>query len=264
MAQIPGGTLSGTVMDPSGAVIPGARINMTAQSTGMILRTLSNEVGSFAFTQLPPDTYSGTVVFPDFRTGKFIYVVSDANSIARLNVTLALGLTTVVEISVQRPPGLKCFSIFGAVKADGTPFTEADCPGGTAYIAPPKPQVPTAPEPATPEVVSVNSPLAAIPTPGQRPVRVGGVVQAGRLIFHPNPVYPAEARNRGIEGVVIVAAVIGVDGHFQTLKIVSSSNPLLETSVLETLQNWTYQPTLLNGSPIEVSTTVTLNFIFNG
>jgi len=258
-AQTATGTLSGTIIDQTGAVIRGARITMTAQSTGTILRTLSNETGNYAFTQLPPDTYSGTVKVVDFKDSQFTYVLSVPGSSARLNVAMALGLTTIIDVAAQGPPGLRCFSVFGAFKADGTPFTEADCPRGTVFVAPPRPQQ-AVPQPATPEVISVNSPPPTIPAAGQRPIRVGGDVQAGNLLYHPNPAYPTEARNRGIEGSVILTAVITEDGQVRSLKIINSSNPLLESGVLEMIQNWRYKPTRLNGEPVEVMTTITVNF----
>ena len=69
-----------------------------------------------------------------------------------------------------------------------------------------------------------------------------------------------EARNRGIEGSVILTAVIAEDGQVRSLKIINSSNPLLESGVLEMIQNWRYKPTRLNGEPVEVMTTITVNF----
>jgi TonB family protein len=138
-------------------------------------------------------------------------------------------------------------------------------PGGTVEIGTtPRPLIesPVEPQP-TAAVLSTSSP-DLIPTTGQLlPIRVGGNIQAGSLISHPNPVYPSEARLKGIEGVVILSGAIGEDGHLRNLKIASSSNPLLETSVLDTIQNWTYRPSLLNGQPVEVLTTITLNFTFS-
>ena len=128
------------------------------------------------------------------------------------------------------------------------------------FVAPPKPPVAAGAESTSPGVVSVNSPPATTPAPGQRPIRVGGDVQAGTLLYHPGPAYPPEARNRGVEGAVILLAVIATDGQIRSLKIVSSSNPLLEPGIIETIQNWRYKPTLLNAEPIEVSTTITINF----
>jgi len=257
-APIQGGTLSGTILDQSGAVIPGVVLNMSAQSTGIIRRTLSNISGNFTFAELPLDSYSVTAELPGFQKSILHYALSDPGSTARFIFTLKLApFFSVIDIATQAPPGLKCFSVFGAFKSDGTPFTEADCPGGTVFIAPPKPP---GVEPAPSEVVMVNSPPATTPAPGQRPLRVGGSVQGGSLVSHPSPSYPQEARNKGVQGTVMVAGVIYEDGHMGSLQIVSSSNPLLETSVVETLQNWLYKPTLLNGTPVESTTVITLNF----
>jgi TonB family protein len=263
-AQSPTGTLSGTVMDPSGALIPGVRVNMTAQSTGLVRQTLTRESGNFAFAELPPDNYSVTADLPGFQQGRLSYALSDPGSSARFNFRLSIApLNTVVEIAAQAPPGLKCFSIFGAFKSDGTPFTEADCPGGTPAIGAttPRPLVAVPTEPPPTAVIASNAPPATIPTTGQRlPIRVGGDVQAGNLVYHPSPAYPSDARNKGIEGIVVLSGIISKDGQLRALRIISSSNPLLETSTLETIQSWNYKPTLLNREPVEVMTTITLNF----
>ena len=260
-AQNPGGTLSGTIVDQSGAVIPGVTLSLTAQSTGIIRRTLSSASGNFTFAELPIDNYSVTAELPGFQKSILHYALSEPGSTARFVFTLKLApFFTVIDVATQAPPGLKCFSVFGAFKSDGTPFTDADCPGGTVFVAPQKPPVAAGAESTSPEVVSVNSPPATAPAPGQRPIRVGGDVQAGTLLFHPGPAYPPEARNRGVEGAVILLAVIATDGQIRSLKIVSSSNPLLEPGIIETIQNWRYKPTLLNAEPIEVSTTITINF----
>jgi protein TonB len=186
-----------------------------------------------------------------------------------MNFTLQLGLTTVVDVASQAPPGLRCFSVFGAFKADGTPFTEADCPGGTIVTGLSRPSAPVtvAPGAVGPDSVMVvhSTPVtdtqpAAPAAVNSYPIRVGGDVRAGRLLSHPNPTYPAEARNKGIEGAVVLSGKIATDGQLRSLKIIGSSNPLLETSVLETLQNWRYEATLLNLQPFEVPVTITLNF----
>jgi TonB family protein len=267
-AQNQGGTLSGTITDQTGAVLPGAALNMTAQSTGVTRRTLSNRAGGFAFTELPPDNYSVTVELPGFQNGALIYVLSAPGSNAKFIIPLRIApMMTSVSITSQSPPGLKCFSIFGALKSDGTPFTEADCPGGTIVVR--SPSKPTAP-PATASnstigVVMIDSPpVAENPSTSANgrpyPIRVGGDLQAANLLSHANPAYPSEARNKGIEGVVVVSGIVTVDGRLQSVKIMGSSNPLLETSVIETLESWTYKPALLNKEPVEVMTAITLNF----
>ena len=262
--QNPTATLSGRVTDQSGAVIPGVSISLTANSSGVIRRIMTDVSGNFTFTELPRDNYSATADLPGFKRASFSYLVVDPGS-ARLNIVLKLAeLMTTVDISVQAPPGLKCFSVFGAVKADGTPFTAADCPGGTILVAPIRPPVDASPVSVAQEVVSTNSPQTATPATGQPPIRVGGHVQTGNLLVHPNPAYPDEARRNRIQGTVTVSGVVTEDGQIRSLKIIGSSSPLLETSVLETLQNWKYKPTLLNGVPVEVMTVITLNFMFAG
>jgi TonB family protein len=270
-AQNQGGTLSGTITDQTGAVLPGAVLNMTAQSTGVTWRTLSNRAGGFAFTELPPDIYSLTGELSGFQNSALSYVLSAPGSSAKFIIPMRIApMQIVVSITAQSPPGLRCFSIFGALKSDGTPFTEADCPGGTIVVG--SPSKPTA-QPAvasnsTIGVVMVDSPpVAENPSTSANgrpyPIRVGGDLQAANLLSHANPAYPSEARNKGIEGVVSVAGIITVDGHLKSVKILGSSNPLLETSVVETLEGWTYKPALLNKEPVEVMTAITLNFTLN-
>jgi TonB family protein len=92
------------------------------------------------------------------------------------------------------------------------------------------------------------------------PLPVSGEVQAGKLIFHPAPAYPALARTARVGGAVTLQSIIGTDGKIKDLKVISSSNPLLLPGVIETVKTWEYKPTLLNAVPVEVITTITINF----
>jgi protein TonB len=84
-------------------------------------------------------------------------------------------------------------------------------------------------------------------------------VQAARLVNQPKPSYPPLARQARIQGVVRFNAVIGRDGSIQNLTLVSG-HPLLVPSATEAVRQWRYQPTLLNGDPVEVVTTIDVNF----
>jgi len=101
----------------------------------------------------------------------------------------------------------------------------------------------------------------APPPPKETPKRivVGGNVQQARLIARPQPVYPPLARQARIQGTVRLQAVIAKDGTIQSLEVVSG-HPLLVQSALDAVRQWRYQPTLLNGEPVEVSTTVDVIF----
>ena len=116
--------------------------------------------------------------------------------------------------------------------------------------------VPTAAPPPPPPVKEVAKP--AVP---QR-ITVGGNVQSAKLKIQPQPVYPPLARQARISGTVTFSAIIGVDGHIQNLTLVSG-HPLLVPSAQEAIKQWVYQPTLLNGEPVEVVTQIFVNFKLN-
>jgi protein TonB len=90
--------------------------------------------------------------------------------------------------------------------------------------------------------------------------RVGGQVQEARIIARPNPLYPPLARQARIQGRVVLHAIIDKDGRVSELQVVSG-HPLLVRSALDAVQNWRYQPTVLNGEPVEVDTTIDVNFV---
>ena len=84
-------------------------------------------------------------------------------------------------------------------------------------------------------------------------------MSAARLIYQPKPEYPEIAKMTRTEGVVEFEAVIGKDGTIEELKVLRG-HPLLVKAALEAVRRWRYQPTLLNGEPIEVVTEITVNF----
>ena len=98
-------------------------------------------------------------------------------------------------------------------------------------------------------------PKAAAP----KRIRVGGQVEQARLIFQPKPDYPPLAKMARIQGVVRLEAIISKDGTIQDLKTISG-HPLLLKAALEAVERWRYQPTLLNGEPVEVVTEIDVNF----
>ncbi len=130
-------------------------------------------------------------------------------------------------------------------------------PGGTAggVIGGIIGSVPTAAPPPPPPPPVKEAPKPVTP---QR-IRVGGNVQAARLIKQPRPAYPPLAKQARIQGTVRFNAIIGRDGSIQNLQLVSG-HPLLVPSATEAVRQWVYQPTLLNGEPVEVVTQIDVNF----
>lgn len=98
--------------------------------------------------------------------------------------------------------------------------------------------------------------------PPVRRVRLGGEVEAARAIFRPAPEYPAIAIQAHVEGTVRLEAVIGSDGVIKSLRAVSGP-PLLVGAAIAAVSRWRYQPTLLDGNAVEVSTVVEVNFTLN-
>jgi outer membrane biosynthesis protein TonB len=90
-------------------------------------------------------------------------------------------------------------------------------------------------------------------------IRISGNVSAANLITKVEPVYPPLALQARIQGTVKFNAVIGKDGHINNLTLVSG-HPLLVTASQTAVQQWVYKPTLLNGQPTEVITTLDVNF----
>jgi protein TonB len=88
---------------------------------------------------------------------------------------------------------------------------------------------------------------------------VGGNVQAAKLVSQQRPEYPPLARQARITGVVRFSATIAKDGGVAKLELVSG-HPLLVQAATDAVSKWVYQPTLLNGEPVEVLTQIDVNF----
>jgi len=90
-------------------------------------------------------------------------------------------------------------------------------------------------------------------------VRIGGQIKAPTKIKDVKPVYPAIAQSARVAGVVTIEATIGPDGKVMDATVVRSV-PLLDQAALDAVRQWEYTPTLLNGVPVPVLVTVTINF----
>jgi protein TonB len=93
-------------------------------------------------------------------------------------------------------------------------------------------------------------------------ISVGGLVQQAMLAHRVEPVYPALARQLRRSGQVHIRALIAVDGRIESLQVMDG-DPLLIQSALDAVGQWRYRPTLLNGSPVEVETIVTVIYTLN-
>jgi len=113
-------------------------------------------------------------------------------------------------------------------------------------------------------IISSSSSLAAVPNlskPAAMPqrVRISQGVSKGLLVYHIDPPYPVLARQAHIQGTVVLTALIDKEGIIQNLQLISG-HPLLAPAAIEAVKHWRYKPFLLDGQPVGVETTVTVNF----
>lgn len=92
-------------------------------------------------------------------------------------------------------------------------------------------------------------------------VHVKSDIMSGQKISGENPTYPPEAREKKIQGKVVLDAVISKEGEIEHLSVVTSPDESLSKSAIEAVRTWRYRPYLLNGDPVEVETTI--NVIYN-
>ena len=102
-------------------------------------------------------------------------------------------------------------------------------------------------------------PGAPPPPPQSAPVRVGGAIKQPVKTKNVPPVYPAIAQTARVQGVVIMEAVIGPDGHVTETRVLRSI-PLLDQAAVDAVKQWEFTPTLLNGVAVPVIMTVTVQF----
>jgi TonB family protein len=82
----------------------------------------------------------------------------------------------------------------------------------------------------------------------------------GQRIEGDNPIYPDEAKESRLSGTVMIEAQIGKDGRIHDMQVISSPGPLLTASSLKAVGKWEYKPYLLNGEPVDVRTTINVNY----
>jgi periplasmic protein TonB len=124
--------------------------------------------------------------------------------------------------------------------ADGLPGAGSGAPGVLADTT-----APPAPPPQPPAPPSI--------------VRAGVGVREPKKIADVRPVYPAIAQSARVQGSVILEAVINERGAVERIKVLRSI-PLLDGAAIAAVQAWRYTPTTLNGVPVSVLMTITINF----
>ncbi len=102
-----------------------------------------------------------------------------------------------------------------------------------------------------------GKPETSAPAPANKPVKISSAVMRGLLKKKVNPVYPQDTPP--MEAMVVVHAIIGKNGHVQTAQAVSGPE-VFRGAALDAVRHWIYQPYLLNGEPVEVDTSIVVEF----
>jgi len=143
----------------------------------------------------------------------------------------------IAEEVPTSPPAIGVPPVAGGLPDGGV------VPGtGTSVVAPPPPPPPPPPDP-----------------PVRQIYHAGGDIKPPRKIVDVAPVYPEIARSAGVGGLVILEATINEEGIVEQVRVLRST-PLLEAAAIAAVKRWRYTPTLLNGKPVAVLMTVTVNF----
>jgi protein TonB len=169
-------------------------------------------------------------------------------------VTEPLHISPVVpRIIDEAPPDVGGYRVEGSIGGSGNAkdWVMSGVLNQATQILPQLPHVTESAHPAT----------AAAAAPIQR-LTIGGVVLEGKIITKIEPPYPALARQLRISGVVDLVAVVGTDGRIRELNLISG-HPILAHAAMEAVKKWIYHPTMLDGSPVEVTAPIRVTFRLN-
>lgn len=154
-------------------------------------------------------------------------------------------------------------TVYPIVVRTGTSFHAHDNPNSGSEVSGP-PEIPIAGDPNGERTLlsSVNvRPLPPRPEPVARVAPVS-VMMEGNLIRKVQPVYPVIAQQVGIQGAVLIRAVISRTGNIEQIEVESGPD-MLRAAALAAVREWKYRPYYLNGQPVEVETEITVKFMLN-
>ena len=179
-----------------------------------------------------------------------------ALSLGTLGALVACALATAVAGTVwlQRAP----LSEGTAVATE--PVESPESSGGAGPVEGDLASEPLAPAPArvAPTPIPPTSRPGAAGTPVD-PLRVGGTIREPKKLKNVPPAYPPAALQARVQGTVILECRIGADGRVARVKVLRGV-PLLDEAAMEAVRQWEYEPTQVNGVPVPVIMTVTVNF----
>ncbi len=220
LAQATYYSLSGSVVDPTNRLLPGATLVLSNAERQSRHEVKADATGHFEFVGLPPGQYTFEAGQPGFATFKDTISVGGRNQTR----TIQMQVGSLEEtISVASRAGEK----------------------------------PAAPAPRKNAPVAWKAPTECTAGPVGS---VGGKIRPPVKLADMRPVYPQHLSDAQIEGVVTMQATIGTDGTVTDIRDLKGPHPDLEASAAEAVRQWVFSQTLLNCEPIEVRMKVTTSF----
>lgn len=261
--RLPGQNLSGkftgTIFDPSDGAIPNATIVMTNHKANTVDMTTSDAEGNFVFKALPAGEYEMKVLKPGFAAYRASQVVLEPSRDLAMTAKLDIGsITETVDVEYRG----QHYALDGQPHQLDRPVSDAQAKQAAEAEAKAKAGIPTNTAGVhaedTPEAKEAAEAEARAKT---MRIRIGGNVEAAKIITKVQPIYPQSAKDAGAQGTVLLHAVVSKDGRPYSLEVLNSQiNPDLARAAVEAVSQWRYQPTLLNGEPVEIDTTIQVKF----
>lgn len=226
------GALSGTVLDPSGAVLPGVTVAISNTDQSLERSTTTDATGRFVFRDLPPAQYGVALTLPGFRTVKSVETVVSGQAVARTFTMTIGGLVETINVA---------------------------CGTGAAYHAPVTERLRSLAVVTEQRVHRLAQALTPVVSAQERaPIRVGGNLQAPRKLVDVRPTCPSTPTAGSI---IILEATLNTNGQVQDVKALRNALPKeFLQSATDAIRQWKFTPAMLNGQPVAVIMAITVNY----
>ena len=218
-------TLTGTITDQTGGLLPGVTVTLANPGRQSKYEVRTDRNGQFEFTGLQAGDYVIDVSLPGFATLRGPLNVGPGTN-GTLTLRLAIGsIQETITITGSRN---------SPTVASDTGVRGPGVAGGGRGTAP-----------------ACNAPVAG---------GIGGQIRQPVKLRDVRPIYPVSAQANGIQGVVILKAIIGVDGFVKNIEVQRTPDADLASAATAAVQGWEFRATELNCVPVDTTMTVTLNF----
>jgi TonB family protein len=230
-------TLRGSIVDPMNAALPRVTLVLTSVQRESKYEVRSDPAGRYEFVGLPPGDYVLTAQLPGFS--KYEGRLTIAGQDVQQDLALQVGLVEeTITVAADPAPG----SVDRQMQEARALYGKIEQARAVLELA------------RYAEIVAKTD--AAGCTPGL----AGGNIRPPRKLKDVRPQYPSHLQSAGVSGTVLLEARIGTDGKVADVNVISTPHADLAGAAAEAVQQWQFDPTLLNCVPIDVRMKVTITF----